>query len=405
MDIRGNAAILMNADTGTVLFEKNAYSLQYPASTTKVATALLTLILKGDALDQEITISKEALITISEKKKKEHSYTLPAYWLEYDGKNMVLKVGEKLSLYHLLGGMLIASGNDASNAIADYLGPTIPQFMAALNSYLKSIGCHHTYFCNPHGLHHPAHQTTAYDLAIMTKEALKYPMFQELVSKTTFKIPITNKQEAKTLIQTNKLLKKGPFFYKKAIGVKTGSHSKAKKTFIGAAKQEERTLIAVLLGYDTSSQIFEDTIALFEAAFAEKKIRTTYLKKGLQNFYRNIPSVGPLGTYIKEDLQLEYFPSENPLPTAKLKWLALNLPIPAHTVVGHIELLSSDQKTLKTLPLYSLQEVKLPWVLNMILNSITFAKNAPLSFILYNLFFIIFLTFLVSYFKQRIPVD
>ena len=184
----------------------------------------------------------------------------------------------------LLEGMMVVSGNDAANVIAQGIGPSIPGFMDELNAHLKQIGCTQTRFLNPHGLHDPNHQTTAYDLALMTAEALKNPVFCEIVSKPRFIRPKTNKQEATALLQSNRLLRPGKYYYSKAIGVKTGYHSKAKSTFVAASKWEGRTLIAVLMGYKERGEMFEDAIQLFEKAFNQPRVQRRYLKAGPQTF-------------------------------------------------------------------------------------------------------------------------
>src|SRR3984957_869054 len=223
LSVSTEEAILMNAKTGKVLFEKNGYKQAYPASTTKIATALLTLHRCRDHLDILITAERESLASISPQAKRQSDYRSPSHWIETDSTHIGIKQGEELSLNDLLHGMLIASGNDAANVIAQRLGGTIPKFMEDVNDYLKKIGCKNTHFNNPHGLHHPAHMTTAYDLAVMAREGLKDPIFKQIVSTVRYTSAQTNLEFERTFTQTNQLLKKGPFFYQKAIGVKTGT--------------------------------------------------------------------------------------------------------------------------------------------------------------------------------------
>src|ERR1700722_10906270 len=162
--IQAEAAILMNAKTGAILYEKNSKELCYPASITKIATALYALKLKEDKLEEILTAQQDDLATATQEAWQKANYTLPSHWLTPGGTHIGLKVGEKMSLEDLLYGMLLASGNDASNVIARYAGEgSIPQFIKGLNSYLKQLGCLATTFYNPHGLFHPKHQVTAYD--------------------------------------------------------------------------------------------------------------------------------------------------------------------------------------------------------------------------------------------------
>lgn len=364
-EIKGESAILLNAQTGAILFEYEAHHARFPASTTKVATALYALKLKGDALEMAITAEQEALATISPEGKRKSDYTLPSHWLETDGTHIGLKKDEILTLHDLLRGMLIPSGNDAANVIAQSLGSSIPKFMEGLNAYLKEIGCRQTHFCNPHGLHHPQHVSTAYDLALITREALKNSVFREIVSQARFIRPKTNKQASKTFLQGNRLLRSGKYYYPRAIGVKTGYHSKAKKTFIGAAQANGRTLIAVLLGYQDRQAIFDDAIKLFETAFNQPKVQRLYLKSGLQSFAQTIPRANrTLQTYLAEALSLDYYPAEDPKAKCLLYWHTLSLPITKDQKVGELHLVSAEGVILKQVPLHATEEIQFAWPYN-----------------------------------------
>ncbi|MFI0434177.1 MAG: D-alanyl-D-alanine carboxypeptidase family protein [Parachlamydiaceae bacterium] len=360
--IKGESAILMNAETGAILFDHESSVLKYPASTTKVATALYALTLCEDKLDLSIVAEQDALATLTQEAKRKSNYTTPPYWLEPDGMHIGIKKGEILSLHTLLQGMLIPSGNDAANVIAHALGPTIPTFMEGVNCYLKEIGCLNTYFRNPHGLHDPEHQTTAYDLALIAREALKHPIFCETVSQIRFIRPKTNKQGAATFLQTNRLLRPGKFQYAKAIGGKTGYHAKAKKTFIGVARVDQRTLIVVLLGYQDRDTIFEDAIKLFETAFNQPKVKRIFLKEGSQTFTLDFPKAhSQLKTFLPEPLSLEYYPAEDPQAKCLLYWHSLTLPIAKDQAVAELHLVSSKGEVLKQVPLLALDEVGLAW--------------------------------------------
>ncbi|MBA2367413.1 MAG: D-alanyl-D-alanine carboxypeptidase [Candidatus Protochlamydia sp.] len=361
-DLPCDAAILMNAETGIILYEKDPHALLYPASTTKVATALYVLKNKKESLSSIITAEQDAIATLTQEAKRKLNYTCPSYWLEPDGSHIGLKNEEKMGMVDLLKGMLIASGNDAANVIAHALGPTVPVFMDQVNAYLKEIGCRRTSYYNPHGLHHPQHKTTAYDLAVMTKEALKEPLFCDIVAQKNFLRPKTNKQEAITLLQTNRLLRPGPLHYSKAIGVKTGYHSLAKHAFIAAASSEGRTLIAVLLGYKDRKKIFEDAAKLFDTAFNQPKVRHAYLKEGKQTFSKEIErGTAPLQTFLKEALTLDYYPAEDPGAKCLLYWNVPALPILENQVVGELQLVGQEGIILKKAPLLALNDVQVKW--------------------------------------------
>jgi len=366
-DIKGEAAILMNADTGSILFEQEAYTPKYPASTTKIGTAIYAMKLKGSHLEMQITAEQDSLGTITQEKKRKSNYTIPGYRLEPDGVHIGIKKGEVLSLRDLMGAMLIHSACDASNVIAQALGPTIPTFMDGLNAYLKEIGCQKTHFVNPHGLHDPKHESTAYDLALMARVALKSPVISQIVLQTRFLRPKTNKQQSTTYLQTNRLIRPGKFFYQKAIGVKTGYHAKAKRTLVAAARSDGRTLIAVLLGYQDRNAIFEDAKKLFETAFNQPKIQKVYLREGMQSFTQTLSKAdNVLQTYLSEPLTLEFYPAEDPKAKCLLYWQIPSLPILRGQQVGLLQLVSAKGDLLKQVPLLSGVDVDLSWPYNWI---------------------------------------
>lgn len=369
-NLKGESALLINGDTDVILFEKNAQTAYFPASTTKIATALYTLKMKKNSLSQEIEAEQDSIGTLSSEAKRKLEYKgAVAYRLEPDGTHIGIKKGEILTLGDLLKGMMVASANDAANVIAHEVGPTIPVFMDGMNKYLKELGCKDTVFTNPHGLHDPGHYTTAHDLAIIAKEALKEPFFCEIISQPKFIRPKTNKQVESVYLQGNRLLRTGKFYYSKAIGIKTGYHSKAKHTFVGAAKDEGRTLILVLLGYQDRNLMFEDAIEMFDLAFNQKKIRNIYIKKGTQLFSRVIPkSSEGLKTYLKEPVDLIFYPAEDPKAKPFLYWYPLELPVLKDQPVGEIRLVSSDQKLLKTTILYAGDDVKLALIHQLLEN-------------------------------------
>lgn len=372
IETKGEAVILMNAHSSAILYEKEPDRLRFPASTTKVATALYALKLKEDALEQVFTAENDALISLSaEAKNRLKNNQIYSYRLEPDGSHINLRAGESLRFKDLLAGLLIASGNDAANVIAQSIGSTVPKFMDGLNDYLKTIGCVNTHFCNPHGLHHPLHQTTALDLAIMTKEALNYPTFRELVSQSRYIRPKTNKQNAMTLVQTNRLIRPGKFQYAKAIGVKTGYHSKAKHNLVAAAQYQERLLIGVFLGYQERNTMFEEAIQLFERAFNQPKIQRQFLQEGLQKFIYSFPKASvQLQTYLNEPFVYHYYPAEDPQAKCFLHWKNLQLPIAKNDIVAEVHLVSAKGETLKTIPVLAFNSVDFDWMHNPIYRTI-----------------------------------
>ena len=338
VEVTARSAIVMNADTGAILYEKHPHLPSYPASITKVATALFVLDHKKPSLDQLVTVSGEALKIKPVKKEGD----FPAYWGEIDGTKMGLIKGEILSLESLLHGLLLISGNDAANTLAEGVSPSISDFMEELNGYVRSLGCVNTQFRNPHGLHHPEHFTTAYDICLITKKALQVPKFREIVAKVSYLKPKTNKQPQTEIRNFNALIKPGQYFYPKAIGIKTGYHSKAVNTLVAAAEHEGRTLIAVLLGCPHRKSRYEDAIRLFEAAFGEEK-QTRLLLDTTQAFSREIPGgKQPLKGALASPIEIAFYPSEEPTCKALLHWDVVPLPIRKGQKVGEVRIQTEE---------------------------------------------------------------
>jgi D-alanyl-D-alanine carboxypeptidase (penicillin-binding protein 5/6) len=356
--VKAESAILINAETGAILFEKNARQQLFPASITKIATAIYALKVRGEKLDKVIAAEHDSVASISEEEMERSNYSLPSFWLTPGASHIGIKRGEELSLKDLLYGTMIASGGDASNVIAQYIGGTIPNFIKLLNEYLQEIGCKDTVFKNPHGLHHPGHVTTAFDMALLTREAMKDRTFKEIVRTVTYTRPKTNKQSPTTLMQTNRLLRRGKFYYPKAIGVKTGYHSKAQNTIVAAATDGERTLIAVLMKCKDREDILKDSVKLFEEAFKEKKVKRQLLTHGKQKQGLQIPNASSaIKTYLKDSVVLEYYPSEEPKVKCFLHWDKVVLPVEKDQKVGTMCLQDQNGKVLAEQPLYAAERV------------------------------------------------
>lgn len=364
--VQSEAALVMNAQTGAILYQKNA-STAYPvASVTKIATALYALEIAADRLDEVVTAEREALVSISYQKKQRSGYSLPSYWLEPDGTHVGIKIGEEFTLKQLLTALMVCSANDAGNVIAMHLGGgSIQNFMAGMNTFLKAQGCHKTTFYNPHGLHFPNHVSTAYDLAhLMRHKGLKNKFFCEIIAQPRFSRPKTNKQEPVTLMATNKLIVKGhKHYYAKAVGGKTGYIGIAQHNVVAVAKEGDRTLIAALIKCKERNDLFADAKALFEAAFAEKKIQRCVVKAGPQKYTLQLEGASqPLTTYCTNEIQEEFYPSEEIAVKGVLNWRKLSLPIDKGQIVGELAIVTADSnKPLHAVPLYASERVEATW--------------------------------------------
>ena len=369
--VSGISAVLINAKTGQTILSKNPDITIFPASTTKIATAIYVLS-TADDLNQQVEVTSEALRTISGEAKFKKNYKVPAHWLEPDGTHISLRAGEKLPLSSLLEGLMIASANDAANVIALNSAQTVPSFMERLNSFLKKIGCKNTNFLNPHGLHHPDHITTANDLAILAKYALQNENFRNLVKKVKYERPATSLQPAAAYYQGNRLLRRGEFYYPAAIGIKTGYHSKAKRVLVSAAQKNDRRLILVQAGYQERNQIFKEAKAIFETAFNEKLIQQNYLPKGVQKFTVDIPkSNQALKTYTDTDLVYSFYPSEEQHLKSYIEWQTNSLPIKRGEVVGFLKLKNSRNEDVVSVDIKAANDLNYSFF-NQMLNKLKF---------------------------------
>lgn len=356
VEVSARSAILMNADTGAVLFEKQAHIPAYPASTTKIGTALFILDEKKPQLDRNAVVSASAL-----RMKTAALGSDIAYALESDGTMMGLKKGEVLSLEALLHGVIMISGNDAANVLAESLSGSVPEFMNEINSYLHRLGCQKTFYCNPHGLHHPEHVTTAFDLALMMKHGLSIPKFRELIGKTTYLRPKSNKSSEEEIVTFNQCIKPGRYYDPRSIGGKTGYHSQSMATLVSAAEYQGRSLIAVVLGCSKTSR-YEDAKRLFDAAFSEEKV--SRLLVGLERlFFQNIEGAeGPLTASLQEPLQISYFPSEEPTCRAFVHWHKPALPIQQGQIVGEVQVINEKGSIVIRAPLVAKEPLHGTWI-------------------------------------------
>lgn len=253
----GETGILVDSASGRTLFESNASKKMYPASTTKIMTALLAIeaIERGDfSMESTVVITSDMLANA-----------------DPDGSNIALKEGEILTLENLLKGLMIPSGNDAACAIAIYTGGSLSAFVDKMNARAAELGATDTHFVNPHGLHDDDHYTTAADMAKIACAAMKLDKFRNIADIAHVKIPPTNMTEnERYYINTNGLLstmRYTNFFLKGSIGIKTGYTSKAGNCLVSAASRNGVELIGVLFGAKETSDSHNDSIQMLEWGF------------------------------------------------------------------------------------------------------------------------------------------
>ena len=281
-DIRGEAAIVMEANTGEVLFEKNADELRPPASTTKVMTALLALTMAD----------QEAMVTVS------------AYAASLDPEqhsHIGLKAGEQVRMADLIRATMVESGNDGAIAIAEHISGSEQAFVALMNEAAARYGCTRTHFVNSHGFHDDYHLTTARDLAIIAREAMKLDSFREIALLTSFTLPKTNMSDPRRLSsQARRLLNNSEdnqYYYEYATGIKTGFTNAAGYCFVGSANKQGIPMISVVLGTNSAGR-WTDTKKLLEYGF------TQYVSSSVQEVYDLNPKIISISGYSLDDADL-----------------------------------------------------------------------------------------------------
>ena len=320
------AYLLMEAKTGRVLYEMNAHTPLPMASTTKVMTALLAL--EQGELSQVVTAGRNA-------------FGVP-------GTSIYLAQGEQLTLEQMLYGLMLASGNDAAVAIAEHIGGTVEDFCRMMTERAAELGCENTKFSTPHGLPASDHYTTAYDLALITRQAMTNPVFRRIVSTQRASIPWSGHAYDRVLNNKNRLLSS----YPGALGVKTGYTKAAGRCLVFAAERDGMCLIGVVLN---CPDWFDEAEALLNRGFENWQM-VTMLQK--DEAVRSIPV---------ERGQLERVTAragaDLSAPVAMDMWPDLILDVPdvlyagveKGQIIGSASLVDGGE-VLCTIPLYADQE-------------------------------------------------
>ena len=251
------SAILIEASTGDVLFEKNADEILYPASTTKILTCYIALQM-ADLENDVVTVSQNAIDLVP-----------PTY------QTIPVIAGERVPMADLIAATLVRSGNEGANAIAEYLGGgSISAFADLMNQTARMLGCSQdTHFTNPSGVHDENHYTTVRDMSIIARAAMKNDRFRKIVSSNTYEMPATSGEHGghplRTLVGGTYILSpENDYYYRDCIGVKTGFTNAAGYCFVGAAERDGIELISVVF-YSSRSGRWTDTRKLMEYGFTQ----------------------------------------------------------------------------------------------------------------------------------------
>ncbi len=252
-EVGAASAIVIEANTGTILYQKDAHTQRYPASITKIMTTLLAL--ENCELDEIVTYSEDAVY-------------------KTEGSGIFRNVGEQMTLEQTLYAVMLESANECAYATAEHVaGGDYQAFVDLMNQRAKEIGCLNTHFNNPHGLPDEQHLTTAYDMGMIATEAIKNDMFRTLCSTVRYELPATNKSLPLTMLNHHKMISNhitAEFLYDGCIGGKTGYTQVARNTLVTYAERDGMLLVCVVMRCEGTT--YQDTIKLLDYCFDNFKV-------------------------------------------------------------------------------------------------------------------------------------
>ncbi len=336
----GETAIVVDMKTGEILMEKNMHQQRYPASTTKIMTAILTL--EHLKLDQVVTVDEQTPY-------------------EIEGSHIALEPGEQLTVEQLLYGLMLPSGNDCATVLGKTIAGSTESFAQMMNEKAKELGALNTNFVNANGLHDPQHMSTAYDLALMARYAMTDETigetFRTIVSTYRYDIPVTNKKtEARVLYNTNRMLydEKTKIYvgnerrgckYEGITGIKTGYTSHAGGCLVSSARRGDSEFLCVTLK-STDLGRFSDSIALLDWAFANYRtvsgmtagtsVGQIPVKKGAFN---------KIGVVLAEDIfaTIPATAEDSAISTKVVLDESVQAPVQAGQAVGKVQVYEGDR--------------------------------------------------------------
>lgn len=334
ISVVGEGAILIDGETGQVLYEKNPHKQFYPASTTKIMTGILAIELGN--LNDIITIDEDVI------KRTE-------------GTHIALDYDEQMSLNNLVHALLIESANDAAAAIAKHISGSVEDFANLMNEKAKEVGAQNTHFTNPSGLPDEKHVTTAYDLAMIAKYAMNNNTFRNIVKQYNYTIPATNKKDECRYITThNKLLYSNkkivvngevvPIKYEWVDGIKNGYTQVAQQCLVTSATKGDRKLICVVLK-SNGTDVYVDTHKLLNYGFSEfEKIQLSFKNEFIDNINIVNGTISPTPGIVSDSLYVII--PKNSLNNIKKKISIsenIEAPIVKGQVLGNIEYTLDDE--------------------------------------------------------------
>jgi len=251
--IGAESAILLEANTGAILYAKNIDEELSPASITKLMCCLVAV--ENCPLDELITVNQSAINAN-----------------DPDGSSMYLKAGEQLTLEELLYGILISSANEACNVVAEHIAGSIDAYVEMMNAKAEELGCTHTHFVTTNGLQRDGHYTSAHDMARIGQAFFTHDILCKISSTPEYVLPESSNHETHTLRSKNKLLPGTTYAYDGLLGSKTGFTSVARQTLVSCAQRGDMRLVCVIMKEETPYQ-FEDTVSLFDYGFSHFSVQ------------------------------------------------------------------------------------------------------------------------------------
>lgn len=284
-DISADGAIVVEASTGSILYQKNIYDQFYPASTTKVLTTLVAL--ENSEMNEIVTVSYAADNYVSKTSSR-----------------MGLVEGEQITMEQALYGIMLESANEATYAVGEHVGGSIARFIKMMNAKAQSLGCEHSHFANSHGLHDDEHYTCPYDMALIARAAYQNEDFMKITGTATYAMPETNKNPAKLLTNHHWFLNK-TMRYDYCIGGKTGATTQAGYALVTYAKKDGMNIISVVMHAETWAKVYNDTKTLLDYTFDNFK---TYRMDDLGGSDVSFPSMfsGQIAEFTENRTSLLY---------------------------------------------------------------------------------------------------
>lgn len=343
--ISSESAVLIEIESGEILYEKNSDRPMFPASTTKIMTALLTL--ENLNLSDKITVPEDMG---------------PA-----DGSAMYLLPGETFSVRELLDGLLVKSANDAAVLLARTISGDTDKFAILMNQRAKEIGCKNTHFANPNGLHNPNHTISAYDMALIAREAMKNEILKSIVSQVNVTLNETAQTPEKRYFRnTNRFLWSEskiilnneyiPIKYDVVDGIKTGYTGEAGNCLVSSGEKNGIRVISVIFksqGYE----VYRDSRILLDYGFDNFEKKALISKNTVLGTHPiKYSAQGSLEYGTKDDYIIPYIKSKLPVYNTKIVINDIDLPIVKDDLVGKI--IISNDKVTKELNLYAMNHVE-----------------------------------------------